>query len=267
MNNNAIESQMMVRFLETQSLGSCLQTDIFDEDYLSILPVDNQAYSYSDVHIQQAPHNVVQFLELTNGPLNISLECLDAFNSMMKVIGPFTEKILNEMEIAQVEAVLNELLDTPVQVHSKFCVKFGKVILGDDLIGSSLPNSSVSSSLIMATWPTAPDSVSPQCAIGQVQYFLKVGVTEQCDLESDNVKIMNHTLAFVHWHKPYEQDIFPNEIARICETSYQARCKWNFLPVWRISNRCAHITAPFTFPSSCTETVTIACPLPLRLTL
>ena len=266
-NNKAIESQLMERFLETQSLGSCLQTGMFDEDYLSILPVGNQAYSYRDVHIQQASHNVVQFLELPNGPLNVSLECLDAFYSMVKVIGPFKEKILTELETTQLEVVLNELLDTSVQVHSKFCVKFGKVILGDDLIGSSLPNSSVSSSLIMASWPTAPDSVSPQCAIGEVQYFLKVDVIQQYELEADNAKIMNHTLAFVHWRKPYEQDIFPNEIARICETTYQARCKWNFLPVWRISNRCAHITAPFTFSSFCTETVTIACPLPLRLTL
>ena len=31
--NNAIESQMMERFLETQSLGSCLQADMSDANY------------------------------------------------------------------------------------------------------------------------------------------------------------------------------------------------------------------------------------------
>ena len=146
---------------------------MLDADYTRILPLDNQGYSYSDVSIQQAPQDVVKFLELLNGPLTISLECLHAFNTMMNLIGPFKEKVLTELETTHLEAVLNEVLDTPVQIHSKFCVKFGKIILGDDLIGSSMPNSSLNSSLIMASWPTTPNTVSPQCAIGEIQYFLK----------------------------------------------------------------------------------------------
>lgn len=149
---------MMQRFVETQSLtGSHLQTDIFEADFVNTLPKDNLAYSYNNIEEHQAPCNIVQFLELPQGPLNISLECLKAFNSMIKTIGPFKEKILTAFEIAQLEEVLNGLLDQPVVVHNKFCIKFGKLLLGDDLIGSAVPNCSLSSSLIQAFWPTAPD--------------------------------------------------------------------------------------------------------------
>lgn len=173
------------------------------------------------------------------------------------------------MEIVQLEEVLNGLLDQPVEIHSKFCIRFGKLLLGDDLIGSSLPSCSLSSSVIQAFWPTTPDSVSPQCSIGEIQYFLEVSVTPvvrppEVDLESS---ITRHTFAFVHWRKPHHQHFISDKIATICEILYQVRCKWNFLPVCRIANRCAHITVPFTFSANCTETVTIACPLPLRLNL
>lgn len=270
LNNTGIESQMMQRFVETQSLtGIHLQTDIFEADFLNTLPKDNQAYSY-DVEEHQAPCNVVKFLELPHGPLNISLKCLRAFNSMIKTIGPFKEKILTAFEITQLEEVLNGLLDQPVEVHNKFCIKFGKLLLGDDVIGSAIPNCSLSSSLVQAFWPTAPDSdPSHDCGIciGEVQYFLEVAVVPKALEPEADRSSTKHTFAFVHWRKPYQQDIFPDKIATVCETMYQAGCKWNYLPVWRISGLCAHVTVPFTFSANCTETVTVACPLPLRLKL
>lgn len=133
-------------------------------------------------------------------------------------------------EIARLEEVLNGLFDQPVEVH-KFCIKFGKLLFGGDLIGSALPNCCLSSSLIQAFWPTAPDPVSShdQCGIGEVQYFLDVAVTPKILIlrpTSFKVSRSPHFLLYtggIHINRIY----FWTRFATGCETMYQSR--WNYL--------------------------------------
>ena len=166
------------------------------------------------------------------------------------------------MEVLQLTEVLKELFLMPVELKSKFYLKFGKVMIGDDLIGSSMPNYNSSSSMIMANWPADPSSQHPDCSVGEVQYFMEVLITH---IQSVPV-VRKHVFAFVHWRKTHvNSGAFPKELAILCEALTYPYCKWNFLPIHRISNHIAHVTMPFSFSENYTETVTAACPLPLRV--
>ena len=181
---------------------------------------------------------------------------------MMKAIGPFKEKVLTSLEMLRLTEVLKDVFPMEVEIKSKFYLKFGKVVIGDDFIESTMPNCSPSSSMIMANWPADPHSQQPVYSIGEIQHFLEILVTHIQTVPVDR----KYIFAFVHWRKPHvNSNVFPKELAILCETVTYPCCRWTFLPVHRISNRIAHVTMPFSFPGNYVETVTVACPLPLRI--
>lgn len=61
---------------------------------------------------------------------------------MVTTIGPFKEYVISALEIENIETVMQEMFGAGVQVKSKFGRKFGKLLIGDDLIGSVMPRSS-----------------------------------------------------------------------------------------------------------------------------
>ena len=258
-NNKGIESQIMQRFLDTQSVRNHASNSLLDEDFQKILPIGCE--QYNDLH--QESVNIVQLLEMPCGSLNsATLETLMAFSTMMKAIGPFKEKVLTSLEMLRLTEVLKDVFPMEVEIKSKFYLKFGKGVIGDDLIGSTMPNCSPSSSMIMANWPADPHSQQPVYSIGEIQHFLEILVTHIQTVPVDR----KYIFAFVHWRKPHvNSNVFSKELAILCETVTYPCCKWTLRPVHRISNRIAHVTMPFSFPGNYVETVTVACPLPLRI--
>lgn len=128
-----------------------------------------------------------------------------------------------------------------------------------------MPRSSVNSSHVLAHWPGGPLCKIPDWNVGEVQFFLEATFTFA---ESSSTADFKQIFAFVHWFRPHQmKDILPQNVCRICETIRYPSCRWNFIPVHRIAKRCAHITLPFEFTEDVTETVWIACPIPLRLKL
>lgn len=98
-----------------------------------------------------------------------------------------------------------------------------------------------------------------------MQYYIDVIFTHA---SPDTTTEVRHMFAFVHWLRPHQQrNVFPKDVAIICETRAYPMCKWSYLPVHRILKRCAHITLPLKLSENVTETVTIACPISLRLNL
>ena len=214
--------------------------------------------------------NVVQLLTLSTGPIaNIDLALHQVYYSMVSTIGPFKEYIITTLELQSMEAVMQASFGQGVKIalKSKFAFKFGKLFIGNDLIGSEMPRSSVSSSLILAHWPGGPLCETPDWNVGKVHFFLEATFS-LANTDSSGTADLKQIFAFVHWFKPHQlKGILPNSVCRICETIYYPSCKWNFIPVHRIAKRCAHITLPFQFSEDVKETVLIACPTPLRLKL
>ena len=268
-NNRRIESQIMQRFLESQSLGN-KACDLMDDDFLNVLPNDAQVYDTSALNVTSQGVNVVQLLTLSTGPIaNIDLALHQVYYSMVSTIGPFKEYIIITLELQSMEAVMQASFGQGVKIalKSKFAFKFGKLFIGNDLIGSEMPRSSVSSSLILAHWPGGPLCETPDWNVGKVHFFLEATFS-LANTDSSGTADLKQIFAFVHWFKPHQlKGILPNSVCRICETIYYPSCKWNFIPVHRIARRCAHITLPFQFSEAVKETVLIACPTPLRLKL
>ena len=187
------------------------------------------------------------------------------FSKMVKTIGPFKEKVLTDVQTARIIAVLKDVFGSNIDIKSKFYMKFGKLFLGDDLIGSTMPSSSRSSAVIMANWPGDPQVTLQGTSqnVGEIQYFMEITVVHNMNVEK------KHILAFVHWRKPHvASHQFPKHLGCICDVGTFPYCKWNYLPIYRITNRCGHITMKFPIAGMYDQdNVTFACPLPLRVTL
>ena len=266
-NNTRIESQLVQKFLESQSTGTGnhVHTPAVDEELQKMLP-KHQMYketcTNSNVHVD----NVVLFLTVASGPLsNITFKTCKAYYGMLKSVGPFREYVLPDLEVQRLKSVLKEVFGLDAELKSKFVLEFGKIIIGDDLVGSAMRSASASSSFIMAHWPGGPLCTTPDWIVGEVRYFLEVTVAHQVENAMVDLK---QIFAFVHWRKPHQlKDILTQHVAYVCERLSYESCKWNYLPVHRISKRCAHITLPLKLPGDITETVTVACPVQLRLRL
>ena len=217
-NNNAIESQIMRKFLETQFIGN--QTNSFvtsNCDFQDVLPKKHQSVAYAtNQTLHPKELNIIELLELPFSSLEVSIQTLVTFATMVKPIGPYKEKVLSSLEVSRFTSIFNEIFEVPAEIKSKFYLKFGKLMLGDDLIGSSMSNSSPSSSLIMANWPTSPFSQQPVCSVGKVQYFLEIAAIHDhvgdppFDAIDANAK---YYFAFVHWYQPHQnKDILPAEL-------------------------------------------------------
>ena len=264
-NNLRIESQIMRRFLESQSLGN-EACSLMDEQLRKVLPKESQLYDTPALNVNLQDVNVVQLLTASSGPIaNMDLTLHQVYYSMVTTIGPFKEHIITALEIQSMEAIMQEIFGVGVELKSKFGLKFGKLLIGDDLIGSVMPRSSVNSSHILSHWPSGSLCETPDWNVGKVQYFLEATFTLA---EGSSTADLKQIFAFVHWFRPHQlKDILPQNVCHICETISYPSCKWNFIPVHRIANRCAHVTLPFQFSEDITETVLIACPTPLRLKL
>ena len=65
-----------------------------------------------------------------------------------------------------------------IALKSKFAFKFGKLFIGNDLIGPVMPRSSVSSSLILAHWPGGPLCETPDWNVEK--YIFSGGYFQPC---------------------------------------------------------------------------------------
>ena len=108
------------------------------------------------------------------------------------------ECVLSDVQVARIQAILTVLFGDTAKLKSKFYLKFGKVFIGDDIIGSKMPGSSSSSSMIMANWPADPLTSDVQddvkFSVGEIQYFLETIATINC---AGTAKDYKFVLAFV----------------------------------------------------------------------
>ena len=145
---------------------------------------------------------------------------------------------------------------------SPFYDHYGRVVLGGDIIGSCNPGpNSKASSVIMAYWSysgTVSSIDYTRMLVGVVQYFVRNKVTiSDSDTTDENVE---HAFAYVKWKKLHPKFDWFGQSATVCINDTEES---NFLPVQRISCRCAHVLLPVKFETH-EENVFIACPLPIR---
>ena len=109
-NNNEIKCQIMTRFLESQFTSVQASNNVFDTDFLNVLPKEYGKLNNHNIATSETTDaNIIQLLELPILPYEvITLEMLTAFGKITRTIGPFKEKVLTSLEEARLIPVLRE---------------------------------------------------------------------------------------------------------------------------------------------------------------
>ena len=266
-NKKSIEAQFMKKFLTSQAVQRLACFDSFFRDVFLFRNTRDCAKS-------NLVTDVCKTLESTLCVVNFHVQEIHSVNSFATkgiVIPhpPFYEKIFTPHQVTQLANVINQLYPSDVisflPYHYHVC---GKVTLGDDLIGSTLPGgNNASSSVIMAYWPGSGDSLQmisrAQMRVGVVQYFVQHTVHLASAAGSGDSKPFKHVFAYVMWKKLHPQQHYFGASSIVCADTYELPGATCFLPVQRISCRAAHVVMQIQF-DRIPESVFVACPLPIN---
>ena len=259
-NNRSVECQLMEKFTEQQLISCTSELNIYDEDFLHTLP--NQLPAYQNSSLETS--NIVLVAELPFAPIQISPDLYVSYAKQIKPIPPYQERFLASSSHEMLLQVL-QLIFGPSASCPKAYLQFGRISLGDDLLGSCLPRCSRNSSVIVANWQLNDSEDEHKKLIGQIQYFMKVSVLfPNTTTVTEPLKVI---FAFVHWfrhHHMYSQ--WFGSSATVCESALPKIVnKYSYMPIHKIIGRCAHITTKLCFDQGLPEEVLVACHIPLRL--
>ena len=254
-NNRAIEVQLMRRFYQEQAVHE------FEIPSEMLALFKNSTIFSKGKEMSHTTTFEIYLLALTG---------TESFYNLESVITlpPFQQKILSSDLLEDLKVLYRTLYPNMLLPHvSPFYDHYGRIMLGGDVIGSSMPGPNNSaSSVIMAFWPDSGNFHSinySRMRVGVVQYFLKHTTTLASDTENTCIEVQ-HVLAYVKWKEQHPQFDWFGVFATVCVDMFTSQTPSNFLPVQRIACRCAHTIIPVTFENNCTETVFVASPFPIR---
>ena len=248
-NNKSIEVQLMRKFNQEQ----VVQSLEFPSDLASILTPK----------AHQTPINPILTYEsyfLSKKHLN-GTECFIS-NALIHPLPPFRQKILSHDLITELKQVYSELYPSVQMPNvSPFYDHCGRVVLGGDVIGSSMPGpNNATSSVVMAFWSHTINLASisyNRMLVGIVQFFLRhrtVFISESSDGQ------VEHVFAYVKWKRFHPHYDWFGISATVCTNDFESS---SFIPIQRIACRCAYLVMPVQFDTH-TENCFVACPIPIR---
>ena len=259
-NRKSIEPQLMKKFCQSQEYTTAEIN--MPSDSLDILP-DRSKVNYNACTNLQA----LKLFHMTKSSLDSIESFALADNDPVRPLPPFKIKTLQPELYQQLKLVYRQLYHSRVISRvSHFYHEYGRSVLGGDIIGSIMrgPNCH-SSSVVAAFWPGSGDSLSAidytQKRVGVIQFFL----TNTLELSSEDgaIQKLEHMFAYVRWMKLHPDSNWFGQSAIVSIDIMELPDACCFMPIQRIANVCAHARIPIEFTSH-TETVFIACPLPLK---
>lgn len=261
-NRKSIEPQLMKKFCQSQEHST---TEIgMPSDFIAVLPEKSKINykSCTDVQALKLFHMAISTLD--------SIESFAlADNDSIRPLPPFKIKTLQPEQYQQLKKVYEQLYPSRIISRiSHFYNEYGRSVLGDDIIGSTLrgPNCH-SSSVIAAFWPGSGSSLGSidycQKKIGVIQFFMTHSLELSSNDGTNTIEKLKHVFAFVRWMKVHPDSNWFGQSAIVNIDIMELPDACCFMPIQRIANVCAHARIPVEFASH-TETVFIACPLPLK---
>ena len=262
-NKKGIEVQFMRKFLKSQQVYS-LSCGISDEELVKILPrTTSSQFSLSSSVTSDS--ELLNLLKLSHGLLEPRpFSYVD--NAHIKLLGLSRESVFTSIDINDLESLYSQLNpDCTVDYISPFYHCHGTISVGGDILGSKLNSRSAqSSSVVTAYWPTHGRNINSfdhsRASVGRVQHYVNHAVTIKDNHGTS--QIVTYTLAYVHWMNLHHQSTMYGISATVCENSECEPSLCSFIPVLRIFAKCA--TCLNTLND---ETVLIACPIPLKLSI
>lgn len=263
-NNREIESQIMKKFCQNQAVHGL--SIPLDADFRATLPE-----SYEHKFKEGTLVDSLCLLHMARDPLSTIASFAWKRKDVVRPLPPSYEHVLDNETVQMLENVYKQLYPSCNIIHvPRFYQKFGRLLIAGDLIGSDMrgPNAR-SSSVIMAFWPDRGSTLnnidSSKMHVGVVQYFMQHELSYRADTATD-INKEEHIFAYVRWKELHPCYDFYGVSATVCIDMFHASSCCCFLPVQRIACRCAHVIMPVNL-NSVTETVFIACPVPLKYSL
>lgn len=235
-NNQRIEPQIMRKFFN-QQLVQCLNFPQEYNNFKALLPQNTTKGSLSNSTC--SGENVLRLVRLSS-PCDVNSISDFSCPSVECLVSPFSSKVLTAdlySELCSVYAQLyptHQLTFVPRSyIHSK------RASLGGELLLASSINERLST--IAAFWPGRGTSIasfdSSNKRIGKVTYFLEhfVKITDQ----SGNTQKKTHIFCRVLWYQYHNYKDFFGSSAVVCTKLFEVEGPVCFLPLTRVSNRCA----------------------------
>ena len=267
-NSKSIESQLMKRFCQEQEIHNLNVEVPFEISQLISSKTHRKIDNHSDttflMHLAQAPLDQIP----TSG---------FAFNmdsGAIKALPPCHEKVLCADMYERITVLYHELYPTEQIVHIPyFYHECGRILFGDDIIGSTKPGpNSHSSSVIRAYWPGLAQSLiqsqsnsHERTRVGVIQFYLKhtIKVHDHASQRPGQTKEIPHLLCYVHWKCLHPHETWFGTSATVSSLDIETSSAYSFLPVQRIQCRCAFANIKVNFTTH-TENVLITCPVPFK---
>ena len=266
-NRKSIESQLMKKFCLSQAY---IHSGVISPDIAQYLPTDQQM---SDTAERSNDANILKFLHIQSS----ELRHIDSFailpnQTLVKPLQPHTTKVLTTESLRQLKCIYEQLYQAKIVAHmSHFCRQYGRIALSGDIVGSVMPgrNNCQSSSIIAAYWPGSGSSLLSidytQKRIGVVQYFIQHSLEVYKDHgRSGETEKLQHLFCFVQWKKQHPNTNWFGMSAIVCDDSFESQDACCFMPVQRISNKCAFAKLNNIKFDSYEDSVFVACPIPIK---
>ena len=176
-------------------------------------------------------------------------------------IGNTYEKVLEMYEARALHQLYQRLYPSlQLSLFSLFYKKSLRASVADIILESSQVSNK--NSVIMAAWhSTSMEHTSPY--VGVIQHFIHHSLSVHCDSDVD--KSIPHIFAYVKWFKKHRSFDFFGSSATVVTEDFEPFSPFSFIPVQRISNRCAHGSLSIDFGKGFEENVVVVIPLPLEL--
>ena len=261
-NSQAVEVQLMRKFLREQQILS-IDTPSEAQDVFNV-PNYNSHCSGSLLESFSDPYNetILKLQSLArcdiNGEHDFSLSESDSY---IQLLPPIREGVLTTSQKAKLLDVYKFLYpDINISHFSSFFEHSRCCVMAKEMFTTA--SSKERSSVVMAVWPTESFSDNMEKQVGRIQQIIHHTITIFC---SGKLEKRHHIFCFMEWYIKHSQENWYGTSATMCTNIRYTESSCSYLPIQRISDRCAYgnlnITIP---PRNSSEEVFVTIPINLK---
>lgn len=239
-NNRLIEVQLMRKFVSEQIARSIELPSVYS-NFKDLLPQSTNKGSLKNHNLPCSGQTVIELHHLSS-PCDPSQPGTDyGISNAEELLHPVTEKVMTSDHFKQLSSVYNQLYpDHEIHHVQRAYIYSKRATLGGELLVSHSFNKK--QSLICAYWPGFGASIKqfdPALRrVGRIVYFMKHCVSLK-DTASDSILKKTHIFCRVQWHQYHTHPTYFGSSAIVCTNLTETEDLCCFLPLKRISSRCA----------------------------
>ena len=182
-------------------------------------------------------------------------------------IPPVKEKVFDVVQVENLQQLYSILYPNRAIKHFSHFYKFcSRASIAGEVFGS-VKSFGEKSSVISAYWPSTGNELCNRLSLslGQVQFYIKHRIIFTDQLQVDEA--LEFTFAYVHWYIQHEHWDWFGSNCFVCYPSFHTPSVMSFIPLSRISSKCAFGSYSGNFGDGLHQTVFIAIPIQSSFTV